>query len=48
MDIIAEEETLRLQRVSYLVELAQLRKVTLPQLMIDLGLKKAQSKKKHG
>jgi hypothetical protein len=36
-----QEEKLRNQRVKYLIELAQLRAIPLPQLMIDLGLKTA-------
>ena len=38
-----EEEKLRNKRVKYLIELAQLRTVSLPQLMKDLGLNKAQN-----
>ena len=40
MEIVEEEEKLRVERVRYLIELAQLRKITLPQLMEKLGLKK--------
>lgn len=43
MRLASHEEKLRNQRVKYLIELAQLRTVTLPQLMIDLGLKKVQN-----
>jgi hypothetical protein len=42
--LVEEEETLRVERVKYLIELAQLRNITLPQLMEKLGLKK----NKHG
>lgn len=38
MDLVAQEEILRNERVKYLIELAQLRAVTLPQLMYSLGL----------
>ena len=39
LDILAnQEEKLRNQRVKYMVELAQLRAVTLPQIMESLGL----------
>lgn len=41
-----EEEALNVERLKYLVELAQLRNLTLPQLMKKLGLNKA--KLKHG
>ena len=38
-DILAtREEKLRNQRVKYMIELAQLRSVTLPQVMESLGL----------
>ena len=40
MDLVAQEEILRNERVKYLIELAQLRAVTLPQLMNSLGLNK--------
>ena len=43
MRLANHEEKLRNQRVKYLIELAQLRAVSLPQLMIDLGLKKVQN-----
>lgn len=43
MRLATHEEKLRNQRVKYLIELAQLRAVPLPQLMIDLGLKTAQN-----
>ncbi len=43
MRLANQEEKLRNQRVKYLIELAQLRAVSLPQLMEDLGLKKAQN-----
>jgi hypothetical protein len=39
MQLANQEEKLRNQRLKYLIELAQLRAVSLPQLMIDLGLK---------
>ena len=39
LDILAnQEEKLRNQRVKYMIELAQLRAVTLPQVMESLGL----------
>ena len=38
MDLVAQEEILRNERVKYLIELSQLRAVTLPQLMNALGL----------
>ena len=38
MDLVTEEENYRNERVKYLIELAQLRAVTVPQLMISLGL----------
>jgi hypothetical protein len=44
MLLVEEEEKLRVERVQYLIELAQWRKITLPQLMENLGLKKG----KHG
>ena len=40
MLLVEEEEKLRAERVKYLIELAQLRNLTLPQLMETLGLKK--------
>ena len=43
MRLAAQEEKLRNQRVKCLIELAQLRAVSLPQLMKDLGLNKAQN-----
>ncbi|MEO0044493.1 MAG: hypothetical protein RL329_3941 [Bacteroidota bacterium] len=39
--LVEEEEALNVQRLKQLVELAQLRKMTLPQLMKKLGLNKA-------
>jgi hypothetical protein len=39
MQLATFEENLRNRRVKYLIELAQLRAVSLPQLMITLGLK---------
>jgi hypothetical protein len=42
--LVEEEEALNVQRLKYLVELAQLRKMTLPQLMKKLGLNKAKLK----
>lgn len=42
MRLANQEAKLRNQRVKSLIELAQLRAVSLPQLMADLGLKKAQ------
>jgi hypothetical protein len=44
MLLVEEEEKLRVERVKYLMELAQLRNLTLPQLLEKLGLKK----RKHG
>jgi hypothetical protein len=46
--LVGEEETLNVQRLKYLVELAQLRQVTLPQLMEKLGLNKAKTNLKDG
>jgi hypothetical protein len=43
MQLANHEEKLRNQRLKYLIELAQLRAVSLPQLMVDLGLKPAQN-----
>jgi hypothetical protein len=43
MQLANHEEKLRNQRLKYLIELAQLRAVSLPQLMVDLGLKTAQN-----
>lgn len=39
MQLATLEEKLRNQRVKYLIELSQLRAISLPQLMITLGLK---------
>ena len=39
MRLATLEEKLRNQRVKYLIELSQLRAVSLPQLMVTLGLK---------
>lgn len=41
MDLITEEEAIRNDRVKYLIELSQLRNITLPQLMDSLGLNRA-------
>jgi hypothetical protein len=38
MDLVAQEEALRNERVKYMIELSQLRGVTLPQVMSSLGL----------
>ena len=38
MDLVTQDENLRNERVKYLIELSQLRAVTLPQLMNSLGL----------
>lgn len=38
MDLVAQDEQLRNQRVKYMIELAQLRNITLPKLMQNLGL----------
>jgi hypothetical protein len=42
--LVEEEEALNVQRLNQLVELAQLHKITLPQLMKKLGLNKAKLK----
>lgn len=38
MDLVAQEELLRNERVKYMIELSQLRGVSLPQVMNSLGL----------
>ncbi len=38
MDLVSQDEEQRNQRVKYMIELAQLRNITLPQLMQTLGL----------
>lgn len=38
MDLVAQEEELRNERVKYMIELSQLRGVALPQVMNSLGL----------
>ena len=38
MDLVAQEETLRNERVKYMIELSQLRGITLPQVMNSLGI----------
>jgi hypothetical protein len=38
MQLTEEEEIIRYERLKYLVELAQLRSISLPQLMINMGL----------
>jgi hypothetical protein len=38
MQLTEEEELIRYERLKYLVELAQLRSITLPQLLDNLGL----------
>ena len=38
MDLVAKEELLRNERVKYMIELSQLRGVTLPKVMSSLGL----------
>jgi hypothetical protein len=38
MDLVTQEEELRNERVKYMIELSQLRGVTLPQVMSSLGL----------
>jgi hypothetical protein len=38
MDLVAQEEALRNERLKYMIELSQLRSVTLPQVMSSLGL----------
>ncbi len=41
MDLTDLEEQIRLERMTYLVELAQLQGITLPQLMTNLGLNRS-------
>jgi hypothetical protein len=41
MELTAEEEQIRLDRMTFLVELAQLKSLSLPQLMDNLGLNRA-------
>jgi hypothetical protein len=41
MHLTEEEEQIRLDRMTFLVELAQLRSLTLPQLMDNLGLNRS-------
>ena len=38
MQLAEQEEVIRYERLTYLVELAQIRSITLPQLMENLGL----------
>ena len=38
MQLAEAEETIRYERLTYLVELAKIRSITLPQLMENLGL----------
>ena len=38
MQLTEEEEVIRCERLKYLVELAQLRAISLPQLMTNMGL----------
>ena len=38
LTIAYEEERLRNERVKYLIEIAQLREISLPKLMLELGL----------
>ena len=38
MQLAEHEEAIRYERLKYLVELAQLRSISLPKLMVDLGL----------
>ncbi len=38
MQLTEEEEVIRYERLKYLVELAQLRSISLPQLMTNMGL----------
>jgi hypothetical protein len=38
MDLVAQEEELRNERVKYMIELSQLRGITLPQVMNSLGI----------
>lgn len=41
MKLTEEEEEIRYERLTYLVELAQLKSITLPQLMDNLGLNRS-------
>ena len=38
LGLVKEEESLRNQRIGYMVELAQLRQISLGELMIELGI----------
>jgi hypothetical protein len=40
MDLVEQEEKIRVKRLKYLIQLAQLRNITLPQLMKNLELTK--------
>lgn len=39
MNLVTEEEEFRNQRLKYMIELSQLKQISLPQLMKELGLK---------
>ena len=39
LELVAKEESLRNERVKYLIEISQLRNIPLPQLMEEMGLK---------
>jgi hypothetical protein len=39
MNLVTEEEELRNQRLTFMVELSQIKQISLPQLMKELGLK---------
>ena len=41
LELVEQEEKIRVKRLKYLIELAQLRNITLPQLMKNLELTKA-------
>ena len=41
MQLAEQEEVIRYERLTYLVELAQIRSITLPQLMENLGLNRS-------
>ena len=41
MQLAEEEETIRYERLTYIVELAQIRSIALPQLMENLGLNRS-------
>lgn len=45
LNLVKEEEGLRNQRIGYMVQLAQLRQISLGELMIELGITPPNSKK---